>query len=686
MEVAATPSDHPVPNVEEVQASFHKLIRCGHKLHTASLTAAQEQLLQVVREHTQALLHMETHGRPTSVTADGVGDESWRLVSFHAVYDNACKSIRDSIAGLRQLQHDPRETNADQVTCLLRCVETLVQALGWVLQPASPTPQTADIMSVLQHRLSELSAQATGGSFSDIASHSTRAGDTENNKSAAADWLNQANAALCDLACFATKTYPHGAWFANRNRRAVVRSRRVRHPSDVGDAPFQALVLASHSTEDDDVTLLSEAMLSVAQAYTRCLAAVRSTEVRPTELEALAEIFAPLNSAINELSSTCEDVINRREDDRPHAHAVLEACNIFTWLTSRHEPCVVVEEAFGSANTYLTKVAARGNMLLLQQEMGLAVDRPDLTKAMLTWASMLREALQRVMLMVIYRYPQHVPWGEMIETTMPRNPPPLPTEPRRGAHGGPQPVWRRSAAASASRTPVAPSAQGPEAVPHSHPVPPPASSLPPPPPPPPAAAEVNATAPFPAPTAPNASPVATSMSVAFDSATSTWTVQHYRQPLLSAVSGEEQEPVYVVLPEEEVQWNHSVHILHCFNAYVTVPKKVKGVTVQHCQHTKLQLAGAIGPVRVSDSERQEMLIEASAPSVYAKRVTGLVLHLAGSHETEIITALTTDVNVNVVVKMADGDQEVRELALPAQFISTVGDGDALHTREVTYSG
>jgi hypothetical protein len=695
-----------VPTIYDVQRSFQETITCGNTLQLPRFTAAQNHLSEVLREHTRLLQYMETHGRPAGEGTDGAELEPACLVAFHAVYDSAFQAIRDSIDGLshtqppQQQQHNAA-ADLNRLICLLKCVGLLTEALGWVLQcPASPTQHTANAMSALQHRFGEESAQVAAMT----PSSSSRASSVPEAEAVVVNWVRQAQTALSDLANYVSKTYPYGAWFGHRNRRAAVRSRRLRHPSDIGEGPFKSLVLASRSVEDDDITLLSAALLTVAQAHMTCLTAVRTTASRPTDPAALVELFMPLNNAMNELTATCEDVIGRREDDRPHAHAVLEAGNIFTWLTTQQEPCVVAEEAFGSANTYLSKITARGNVLLLQQESGFAVDRPDLTKAMVTWASMLREVLQRVMLMVVYRYPRHVPWGEMVETSMSRSQPRLPSEPRSGSREGQQqPVWRRAASASPNQSaPALPATSPPVPAPpmeqHHHQQqqqpqpaspPPPPSSVPPPPPP--QTASSAAASAAPAEAAKDAAPAILcdrnpSPSCVFDTVTSTWTVQHYHQPLVSAESGAEQEPVFVVLPEDDVQQSHFVRIQHCFNTYVTVPRKVKGVAVEHCQHTKLQLAGAIGPVRITDTEKQEMLIEQSAPSVHATRVTGLILHLAGSHETEIITKLATDVNVNVMVEMADGDTEVRELALPAQFISTIGAGDVLHTKEVTYSG
>ncbi|KPA78246.1 hypothetical protein ABB37_06400 [Leptomonas pyrrhocoris] len=657
----------PVPNVYEVQTGFQDLIKSGDKLQLAQLTAAQEHLSDVVREHTQTLLYMETHGHPDGEVDDGTEQAPWCVLSFRAVYDNACASVQGSIVALSAPQLGAREADTQLTIHFLEAVDVLLQALGWVLEPASPTLNTADTMSNLQHRLHEVSAEA----IKSVSSDALTSDDNKERAGKVDDWLTLAHVALFDLSSFASKTYPNGAWFANRNRRAAVRSRCTPYPTDIDETPFKALVLASRSVEDDDVTLLSEALLRGAQAHTQCLAAVRSTEERPTDPAALAQLFAPLNNAINDLSSTCEDVISRREDDRPHAHAVLEAGNIFTWLTTTQEPCVVVEEACGSANTYLGKIIARGKVLLLQQDMGAAADRPDLTKATVTWASMLRDVLQRVMLMVVYRYPRRVPWGEMMEASMARKKPQPPSEPRNGSREGSQhhhqPLWRRGASVAARGAPPAASS--------------PPSSVPPPPS---AAAEENTASAHAPP--PAADPDATSPSCVFDADSKTWTVQYYHRPLISAGSGEEAEPLYIALPEAEVQPNHSVHLHHCFHAYVVVPQKVRGVTVEQCEHTRLQLAGVTGPVRLRESVKQGLLIQESAPSVYATRVRGLTIYLAGSHATEIITRLTTDVNVNVSVETAEGDQDTQELALPAQFITIIGDADTLRTKEVTYSG
>ncbi|KAL0505130.1 LOW QUALITY PROTEIN: hypothetical protein Q4I31_003731 [Leishmania lindenbergi] len=168
---------------------------------------------------------------------------------------------------------------------------------------------------------------------------------------------------------------------------------------------------------------------------------------RPMDRPSLANIFAPLNTSLRELTNACEDATDRREDDRLYPHAGLEAGDVFT-LTVDWEP-LVIQEAFDTANTYINKIADRENALLLQQGNGYVVEKPGLATTTVTWPVMLREALKRVVLLVLYRYPRAVPWGgDSLESLMPRHtckshPPFTP----RGLSVI-APVWRRAQVAS----------------------------------------------------------------------------------------------------------------------------------------------------------------------------------------------------------------------------------------------
>ncbi|TPP54682.1 Adenylate cyclase associated (CAP) C terminal family protein [Leishmania donovani] len=630
MVALTTPPPRPeetIPNLDEVEVAFRELLKQGASLNMPY-----------------------THSRPNadaaSATAyDDDGDtEPACVYTFRVMYDGAITAASSSSS----LTEDA-----------LQCIGVLIESLGWALHRSIAfTGDAQGYLTSMQQKLSALSTHAMSAFEPGRATLSSSSTSPATSNTAVAAlaivlpaWLRQANVALSTLSHFVSKTYPHGPWFAHHNRRAVERSRRLRHPSDVGEAPFETLVRAASRVQDRDVEALSKVVLRVAQAHTQCLAA---------------------------------DVIRRREDDRPHAHAVLEAGNVFTWLATDLEPCVVIEEAFSSANTYIKKITARGNVLLLQQENGCAIGQRELAKATVTWAVMLRDALERMVLLVLYRYPRAVPWGESLESRMPRyisepRPPSVPRD-----RGEAVPVWRRSQTAAeqvvrppthppsstisstAAPAPPMPRTQGAVVV----------GAMPPP----------SKASKFAEPQPTDAQQSKPTPECTFDAVTQTWTVQHYHQPLVSPASGAKQEPVLVVLPEEKLDSRHLVRILDCFNTYVTIPVKVRGVAVERCQNSKLQLASSVGPVRISDTERQEVLIETSAPGVHAAKVSGLTIHLAEECNTPIVTRMASNVNATVTVRMPDGDQEVRELALPEQYITTIKEVDQLVTREVTYSG
>lgn len=362
---------------------------------------------------------------------------------------------------------------------------------------------------------------------------------------------------------------------------------------------------------------------------------------------------------------------------------MLEAGNVFTWFAADSEPCVVIEEAFSSANTYVNKITARGNVQQEQQN-GCALGQQELAKATVMWAAMLREALEWVALLVLYRYPRAVPWGESLESPMPRfiSGPRPPSAPR--DRGEAVPVWRRAqtAAEQVLRRQTHPSSSTTSSA--AAPAPPTRRTQ---------DALVVGAMPPPSTTSKSAEPQPADAQQSkptpectLDAVTQTWTVQHYHQPLVGPASGAKQEPVLVVLPEEKLDSSHLVRILDCFNTYMTIPVRVRGVAVERCRNSKLQLASSVGPVRISDTERQGVLIQTSALGVHAAKVNGLTIYLAEECNTPIVTRMASNVNVTVMARMPDGDQEVRELALPEQYITTIKEADQLVTREVTYSG
>ncbi|KAG5479813.1 hypothetical protein LSCM4_05821 [Leishmania orientalis] len=734
--------EEAIPHVGEVQVVFQEFLQRGASLVIPRVAVAQNALHEVLQEHTRLLNYMETHGRPKAdavlIATEGDGDgesEPTCVYTFRIVYDGAITIVQDGVVAAMQQRAagDPSRSDAplqapsslSLIENALQCIAVLIESLGWVLhRPSAFAGGAKSYLASRQLLLDLFSTHAMSACKPGLAalppsstSPATSSTAAANRATVLAAWLHQAHMALSTLSHFVSGTYPHGPWFAHRNRRSIVRSRHLRPPSDVGEAPFEMLVRAASRVQNADVTALSTAVLSVAQAHTKCLSVVRATRERPRDRSNLANIFAALNTSLNELTGTCEDVIRRRDDYRPHAHAVLEAGSVFTWLTTDLEPCVVIEEAFGSANTYINKITARGNVLLQQRESDFAVQHPGLAKANVRWAAMLRDALQRMVLMVMYRYPRVVPWGESLESPMPRytGEPRPPFAPR--DHGEVAPVWRRAQLASerVMRQQAHPPSPATSSMAGAEPptpsvgealTPPPATT----PAPPvlrshdalvligmePSASSLPLPPPSPSPpssTAPKRAelPLAESLQskptpkCTFDPITQTWVVQHYYQSLVDAASGTV-EPVLVTLPGEKLDSSHLVRILDCFNTFVTIPVRVRGVAVERCRHSKLQMAGSSGPVRISDTERQEMLIETSSPLVYAAKVRGLMIHLGEGRDTEIATSMASNVNVTVTVNMPDGEQEVRELALPEQYISIIKEMDQLVTSEVTYSG
>ncbi|KAG5479427.1 hypothetical protein LSCM1_04689 [Leishmania martiniquensis] len=471
-----SPSPRPeeaIPHVDEVQTVFQGFLNCGAGLNTARVAAAQNALLEVLREHTRLLNYMETHGRPkadaASITAGGdrVGHgEPACVYRFRIVYDSAIATVQGGVVSASLERQRPQEVgdislskaprlapSSPSVTeSALQCIAVLIESLGWVLRRPDPFAGDAkSYLASLQQKLGVISTNAVPSSKPGLATVSLASTSSKTSTTSgvglatvAPAWLRQAHVALSTLSHFVSGTYPHGPWFAHRNRRSVVRSRHLRHPSDVGEAPFEMLVCAASHLQDEDVMALSTVVLKVAQAHTKCLSVVRATRERPKHRSNLESIFAPLNTSLNDLTAMCEGVIRRCEGNRPYAHAVLEAGNVFTWLTTDMEPCVVIEEAFGSANTYINKITARGTVLLQQQGNDYSAQHSELAKANVRWAAVLREALQRMVLMVLYRYPRAVPWGESIESPMPRytSEPRQPSAPRE--QGERSPVWRRA--------------------------------------------------------------------------------------------------------------------------------------------------------------------------------------------------------------------------------------------------
>lgn len=627
-----------------------------------TLKVALQHLAQMVREHERSINFIETHSSPHP------GDPQPPCLTRLHNTSGAAGEFFETTAVAAQKHQD-----TDPAATLLPCVSTLVESLCWILQPTG-TPME-EVISPLQSRLATDSQTAVARISDAVVQQHLRA------------WLRDVYAALNRLVVFVIANYPRGVWYGHHNRREIARHRRLRHPADVGDAPFEAVLRVSGPLHDEDVEQLSAALLAVSQAHTACLDVVRRTPPhRSAEQQQDHALFAPLNAALDRLSAACEGVIARREDARTQAHAVLEAGNLFTWLTATSEPCVVVEEAFGSADLYLTKTTSRGNVLLQQHGSNLTEEQQNLAKAAVVWASTLRDALRRLSLMVSYRYPRSVPWGEEVEAPMER---------RSDADQGsvpPTPLWcrpqtSRSVSSRGTSVRLGPNMHSvPSSAPPRHAKPSSISEeeeevegekV--------ASKEEVVADRAPPQSHPEAS-IPPKPSCRYDANSSTWVVEHYSQQLINEQTGEEQDPVFVTLPEETLESSHRVSIRDCLNTYVTVPSKVKSIVAEDCRLMKLQVAGVEEAIRFSSCERQEVLIETAAHAIHATQVQGLTIHMTGSTDIPVFTSSTTNVNITVMAVDADGEPEVRELALPEQYISTIQANDAVVTQEVKHSG
>lgn len=361
---------------DHVRAAFERLAReaASPVSYPSTVREACSRLLDVLRCHNRLLRYASTHALPTSTTL---------VVSLESCVLHANTFVQRALLA----------RNTRSVTRELQTIESLIAHLAWPVHAIKePAPYLNEVQSVLETHISALLRE--GGAGHEI-------------------WTALVTSAANIYVFYITQCYAEGLHFAELPPQPP-------HLIDIRGGAFSNVVQAAQRTRDNVLLLLSEALRDVAEAHGVTLDAIREADPRPTDEAAIAQVTAPLETAIHNLTTLVQHILEVHENLRLQARVVSDAAELFTWLTSDH-PAGTVVEAFATADCTIEKIMARGTTQLVQAYRVGGVNektcQQDVQRRS-AWAWALRTVLQQVVRFVTYRYPQGPPWGESVVASM----------------------------------------------------------------------------------------------------------------------------------------------------------------------------------------------------------------------------------------------------------------------------
>ncbi|KAK4165189.1 adenylate cyclase associated N terminal-domain-containing protein [Cladorrhinum sp. PSN259] len=132
-----------------------------------------------------------------------------------------------------------------------------------------------------------------------------------------------------------------------------------------------------------------------------------------------------------------------------------------------------------------------------------------------------------------------------------------------------------------------------------------------------------------------------------------WTVENFDSP---------PNPV-----EIDVTMNHSILISKCSNTTIIVKGKGNAITVENTTRLALVVDSLVSTVDVVKSKNFALQVMGTIPTILLDQLDGAQIYLSKeSIATKVYTSKSDSVNVNVI---ADGDEDYKEVPLPAQLCS-----------------
>eukprot|EP01083_Nonionella_stella_P015065 42170_1 len=117
---------------------------------------------------------------------------------------------------------------------------------------------------------------------------------------------------------------------------------------------------------------------------------------------------------------------------------------------------------------------------------------------------------------------------------------------------------------------------------------------------------------------------------------------------------------------------NEVYICNCKNSGFKIDTKVKAVIVDSCEKVQVEISDVLTSVDMINTKRSTLYIKKVAPTINVDKCAGPRLVLFQEFldtKPQIITSMTSDMNVSVPGKTADDD--MKDIPVPYQFITTV---------------
>jgi len=124
---------------------------------------------------------------------------------------------------------------------------------------------------------------------------------------------------------------------------------------------------------------------------------------------------------------------------------------------------------------------------------------------------------------------------------------------------------------------------------------------------------------------------------------------------------------------------HAIRVYNCEDCVLTVKGKVNAISLNSSKKVALIFDNVISAVEIANSQRVQVQVNGSVPSIMVDKTTGCTLYLQSpeSRKAEIVSSVSTEIKVVVPGKTADSDPI--EQPIPQQFLTTMGADGKLAT-------
>lgn len=123
---------------------------------------------------------------------------------------------------------------------------------------------------------------------------------------------------------------------------------------------------------------------------------------------------------------------------------------------------------------------------------------------------------------------------------------------------------------------------------------------------------------------------------------------------------------------DEADMKQCICIINCKNCTVRLSSRVKAITVDGCEKVNVLMKDVISAVELVNSDRLQIQADGTVKMIAIDKCNGVQLHLnKDSLDAEIVTAKSSEMNVNIPDPDSSDALDTIEIPIPEQFVTTI---------------